>query len=200
MLYPSRWRGQFKSPDDHENWCQCWGEELDERNVTFDEVKQGLARCIEFYDWPPSFPEFMKACRPSVHAEAAFYEAIKQMQMREKGLDQWSSPIVYWAAIILGRDLMNHGYAQIRIRWECALNEASRDIKEGKRPNEVPPRLDRLPEPHKPRQKGMSEAARQEMMRIQEILELEPKWQRGNKHTGEPDLGSDQSFEKHRAA
>src|SRR5690606_34366433 len=122
MLYPSRWRGQFKSPDDHEHWCQCWAEALDERNVTFDEVKQGLARCIEFYNWPPSFPEFMKACRPSVNAEVAFYEAIKQMQLREKGLDQWSSPIVYWAAMILGRDLMNHGYGQIRIRWECALN------------------------------------------------------------------------------
>lgn len=178
-LYPTKWKMQFKSALDLENWHQCWGEELDGFGVTFTEATEGLKKIIRVHrDWPPTFPQFLEACRPSVDPEAAFYEAVKQMQLREKGRDEWSSPVVYWAAVILGRDLMSYSYSQVKVRWEYALEEAKNDISEGKRSNEVPPRLKRLTEPQKPVRQGMSEVAEREFAKTKEIFNTKPKWQR----------------------
>jgi len=145
LLYPKRWKDQFDSPSRVDLSKQCWGEELDEQGITFDEVKQGLKRCISMYDWPPSFPEFIKACRPSIDYERAFLEAIEQMRLRDNGKDQWSNPAIYWAAVKLGSDLKNNPYQSIKTRWKEALDKSVDEVKSGVLPSTIPPRLTALP-------------------------------------------------------
>lgn len=149
LLYPKRWRDQFESPNQMESWRQCWGEELDEQGITFDEVKQGLKRCITMYDWPPSFPEFIKACRPSLDYERAFLEAVEQMRLRDGGKDRWSNPAIFWAAVKLGSDLKNHPYQSIKVRWKEALDKAIEEVISGVLASSIPPRLTALPSPGK---------------------------------------------------
>lgn len=175
MLYPQRWRAQFKSAQDHENWCQCWGEELDDRGVTFDEVKRGLNHCIELYDWPPSFPEFLKACRPSLDYEQAFYEAVEQMHRRKEGKDRWSNPAIYWAAVKLGGDIMGAVYVNVKSRWKATLDEAIKNVETGISPREVPKRPVLLE--HKP-STIKSPVALAELEKIKAILETKPRWKR----------------------
>lgn len=175
LLYPKRWETQFDSVEHLEAWKQCWGEELDERGVTFDEVKRGLARCIELYDWPPSFPEFLKACRPALDYEVAFYEATEQMKLRADGNDRWSNPAIYWAAVKLGVD-MNTAYCNIKKRWQKALDEANENIATGVLPKAVPVRKLALPAP--PKSKSMSPVALAELEKMKAILGTKPKWQR----------------------
>lgn len=149
LLYPKRWKDQFASPSHVESWKQCWGEELDEMGITFEEVRVGLKRCITMYDWPPSFPEFIKACRPSIDYERAFLEAIEQMRLRDNGKDQWSNPVIYWAAVKLGSDLKNNPYQSIKTRWKEALDKSVEEVRSGVLPSTIPPRLTALPSPGK---------------------------------------------------
>ena len=52
--------------------------------------------------WPPTLPEFCALCRPpaqTVNHEAAFYEAIRGIEHRQRGeVGQWSNRAIYWAA------------------------------------------------------------------------------------------------------
>jgi hypothetical protein len=149
FFYPKRWRDQFESPAHIDLLKQCWGEELDDQGITFEEVKHGLKRCITMYDWPPSFPEFIKACRPSMDYERAFLEAAEQMRLRDNGKDQWSNPAIYWAATKLGGDLKNHPYQSIKVRWKEALDKAIEEVSSGILSSSVPSRLTALPSPGK---------------------------------------------------
>ncbi|SDX53332.1 hypothetical protein SAMN05216333_11210 [Nitrosomonas oligotropha] len=149
LLYPKRWKDQFASPSHVESWKQCWGEELDEMGITFEEVRVGLKRCITMYDWPPSFPEFIKSCRPSLDYERAFIEATEQMALRKTGKDRWSNPAIFWAAVKLGGDLTNFPYLAIKGRWKSALDKATEDIRNGDLSPEIPPRIKALPAPGK---------------------------------------------------
>lgn len=176
LLYPKRWEAQFDSKEHLEAWKECWGEELDERNVTFDEVKRGLARCIELYDWPPSFPEFLKACRPALDYEAAFHEAVEQMQRRREGKDRWSNPAIFWAAAKLGGDIMGALYVNVKSRWKAALDEAIHNVATGIAPREVPTRKAALPPP--PSSKNMSPVALAELEKMKAIMNTKPKWKR----------------------
>ena len=174
MLYPRRWEDQFKSNESMQDWAICWAEELAERGITFDEVKRGLARCIDLYDWPPSFPEFLKACRPALDYEVAFYEVVEQMKLRADGNDRWSNPAIYWAAVKLGGD-MNTVYSNVKKRWQKALDEANENIATGVLPKAVPARKLALPAPQK--SKNMSPVALAELEKMKAILGTKPKWQ-----------------------
>ncbi|MBV6447265.1 replication protein P [Nitrosomonas sp.] len=168
LLYPKRWRDQFESPGQMESWRQCWGEELDEQGITFEEVKQGLKRCITMYDWPPSFPEFIKACRPSIDYERAFLEAVEQMRLRDNSKDRWSNPAIYWAAVKLGSDLKNNPYQSIKVRWKEALDKTIEEVRSGIFPSTIPPRLTALPSPG--RSSVSQEEAKKRFAEIHEIL------------------------------
>lgn len=175
MLYPKRWSEQFKTNDELADWKICWAEELAERGVTFDEVKRGLARCIELYDWPPSFPEFLKACRPALDYEAAFHEAVEQMQCRREGKDRWSNPAIYWAAAKLGGDIMNTVYLNVKKRWQVALDEAIHNVATGISPREVPKRPVLVE--HK-RSNIKFPVAIAEIAKMYAILNTKSKWRR----------------------
>lgn len=146
-LYPHRWRSAFANQHAIANWRQAWAEGFAEESMTMAEIKRGIAECRRLFDWPPSFAEFVKACRPALDYERAFIEAIEQMSMRETGGDEWITPAVYWAAVKLGGDLCAFPYAAIKGRWKAALDDAIDGIRTGKLPAAVPPRREALPSP-----------------------------------------------------
>ena len=147
--YPNRWRAAFGNDAAIANWREAWAEAFAEERITPDEIKRGIVECRKRHDWPPSLPEFLRACRPPLDHEASFAEAVKQMRLRhEDGTDQWSSPAIYWAAVKIGDfDLRSMPYQSLKGKWEKALADAMAAIKSGARPNEVPPHRIALPAP-----------------------------------------------------
>jgi len=173
--YPHKFRSAFANAQAIQNWREAWAEAFDEERLTLAEVKTGIVTCRKLYDWPPSLPEFLKACRPSIDAERAFFEAVEQMRLREFGKDAWSSAAVYWAAVSLGADLRNHPYQSISKRWAASLDMAGKKIKSGELPNEVPARLEALPAPG--RQSVSAEQAKENLSRIRSMLQGSPMLQ-----------------------
>ncbi len=148
-LYPNRWRAAFANQQAIENWRIAWAEGLAEEGITFSEIKRGLVECRRRFDWPPSFAEFLKACRPAPDYEVAFIEAVEQMRLREQGLDRWSSPAIYWAAARIGNwDLRSSSYQAIAKRWQAELDVALEEQRAGRLP-EIPPARPTLPAPGK---------------------------------------------------
>lgn len=119
----------------------AWSEDL--AGYTSDELKRGLEYC-KTQQWPPTLPEFMTACRPVRDAKTEWAEACEQMRIRleGKGLDVWSRPQVYWAAVSIGwYDLNSTSWDQIRTRWINALTNSRQD--------DIPEYLAALPAPGK---------------------------------------------------
>jgi len=166
--YPHKWRSAFANAQAIQNWREAWAEAFDEEVLTLDEIRAGIVTCRKLYDWPPSLPEFLKACRPAIDAERAFIEATEQMRLRDAGKDCWSSPVVYWAAVSLGQDLRNNHYGAISKRWAAALDWAGKRIKSGEFPNQVPPRREALPAPG--RQSVDAEQAAANIAKLHEML------------------------------
>lgn len=61
-MYTSRWRSSFPSIEAIENWKAAWSDAFIERRLSPEQIKRGLANCLDLYDWPPSLAEFIKAC------------------------------------------------------------------------------------------------------------------------------------------
>lgn len=101
---------------------QLWSEEMGK--LSSDDLKRGYAALMA-RDWPPSLPEFVKMCKPSVDPTVAYYEAVNGMQARERGeKGQWSHPAIFWAAVqISAFDLKNQSYSQLKTRWEKTLQD-----------------------------------------------------------------------------
>lgn len=98
-----------------------WADEMGK--LSNDELKRGYAALMK-RDWPPSLPEYVKMCKPSIDPTVAYYEAIAGVQARSKGeMGKWSSPAIFWAAVPLSFDLGQQTYSQIKTRWEKALAE-----------------------------------------------------------------------------
>lgn len=122
--YPNRWRASFPSETSIQNWRESWAEAFVKKQITLEEIKRGISGCQDLYDWPPSLPEFLKACRPPINPEASFAEAVKQLQLRKEGNDTWSHPAIYWASQSIGTfDMLNLPWAVIKGRWTKALAE-----------------------------------------------------------------------------
>lgn len=106
---------------------QAWAEDL--HGYTAEELKRGLEWCRS-KEWPPTLPEFMAACRPKADPKIEWAEAVEQMRIRleGRGLDNWSRPQVYWAAVAIGwYDLNNTSWDTIRPRWIAAITKAKGD-------------------------------------------------------------------------
>lgn len=140
--YPNRWRAAFAGEGAIQNWREAWAEAFVEEGLAPEEIKTGLANCRRLYDWPPSLPEFIKACRPPLDYEAAFYEAVVQIRARENGGDKWSNPAIYYAAIRIGHfDLTGQTYQSLKGRWVSAVDNAAHEIRTGRLANEIPAAL-----------------------------------------------------------
>lgn len=164
-LYPHRWRSAFASEQAIANWRESWAESFAEEGITLQEIKAGLKACRTKFAWPPSFAEFMSACRQPIDFEAAFCEACEQLRQRESGNDKWSHPAIYWAAVTVGHfDMRNATWGGIKARWTAVL-QAELDKREWP---EVPPRLEALPAPGK--SSVPQEEAQRRIAEIQKML------------------------------
>lgn len=99
-----------------------WAEEMGK--LSTEELKRGFSALMT-RDWPPSLPEYVKMCKPTIDPLVAYYEAVNGTQAREKGeKGSWSHPAIFWAAVqVSAYDLKHSSYSQIKVRWEKALHE-----------------------------------------------------------------------------
>lgn len=120
----------------------AWNQKL--HGFTPEEIRRGLQSCLA-HDWPPTLPEFIRMCRPTVSAEAAYHEAVAGMTARSQGLcGEWSHPGIYWAAVrVTSHDLLSMGWQAIRARWEAAY----RDVMSKGKWDPVPDPAPALPAP-----------------------------------------------------
>lgn len=122
-MYPNKWGLAF--PDDKaiKAWEETWIEAFDREGITPHDVGLGVQNCLRMFDWPPSLPEFLRACRPHLEADVAFFEAIREMRKRSQGEDgQFSHPAIYHAAVMIGQyDLLNGNYQTLGSRWKAVL-------------------------------------------------------------------------------
>lgn len=150
-LYPQKWASHFRTAEKVAVWERTWAESFAEDGVTGDEVRVALKalRCgPAASDWPPSYPEFIRACRPPLDYEATFAEAAEQLALRHRdGSDSWSSPAVFWAATRIGGDVRALPYPVMKGRWIAALDVAVRKVRAGELPAEVPAAALALPAP-----------------------------------------------------
>lgn len=124
--YGGRWLKDFPDMQSIENWKAAWAEAFDEENLTPADVAEGLRACRRMSpDWPPSVGEFIRACRPALEPEVAFYSAVAGMAARHNGEQgHWPHPAIFWAAVETGaHDIQHCSYATMKARWERALNE-----------------------------------------------------------------------------
>ncbi|MBV2180910.1 MAG: hypothetical protein KUL86_06695 [Castellaniella sp.] len=146
-MYPNKWRANFRDEQAIDDWKAAWAEAFDEDGITPHDVADGIKNCRRMYDWPPSLPEFLRACRPSLDPEIAFHEAVKGLTARRKGeMGEWSHPAIFYAAVEVGQyDMLNSAYGTMRARWEKALDK---QMAKGQW-NEIPAPALALPEPRK---------------------------------------------------
>jgi hypothetical protein len=155
-LYPHRWRSAFANEQAIINWRESWAEGLAEEGITLPEVKCGIDACRRDFAWPPSFAEFLSACRPAIDPESAYAEAVEQLRLREHGEDKWTHRAIYWAASEIGSwDLRQSTWGGIKARWTAVLRDklADRDL-----PDIPPPRV-ALPAP------GKTEVSREDALK-----------------------------------
>lgn len=123
--YPNKWRVNFRDEQAIEDWRQAWAEAFDDEGVMPNDVALGIKNCRRMYDWPPSLPEFLRACRPNLEPDVAFFEAVRGMESRSKGeAGVWTHPAIYHAAVMVGQyEVRTQSYQQLKSRWEKALAE-----------------------------------------------------------------------------
>lgn len=174
FMYPRKWSSQFTNEHLANDFKTAWAEEFEEANFTFHDAK----KAIEYFkakmspsgdNWPPSCLEFINSVK-SIDYEAAFFEAVEQMRLREKGLDKWSHCAVYCSAVKLGGDINNFPYQSIKTRWKIALDDSRSKIESGELPNVVPERLQALPSPEKAHTTPKTEGLRM-LAEMKKVLE-----------------------------
>ena len=98
-----------------------WAQEMSK--LTNEELKRGVDSLVN-RDWPPTLPEFVKLCKPSVDPTVAYYEAVYGLAEREKGKKgTWSHPAIFWAATKLSFEMRSQTYSSVKGRWEKALSD-----------------------------------------------------------------------------
>ena len=156
-MYPGQWSRLFPDAVSITNWEEAWAAAFAKEGLTPRDITTGIDNSMGMYTWPPSLPEFLKACRPNLIPEVAFLEAARGMLDRSRGEPGvWTHPAIFWAAVRVGQhDVMNLGYAVIKTRWENAL----RDVLLARHWDDIPPVAVALPAP------GNTQADRDEAAR-----------------------------------
>jgi len=160
MMYGNKFADMWRDLDPNAV-KRAWAEDLN--GYSADEIKRGLEWC-KTQSWPPTLPDFMTSCRPVLDAKSEWAEACDQMRIRleGRGLDRWTRPQVYWAAVAIGAfDLNNTAWDSIGARWKAALATAKSDP--------IPEYRAALPAPGK--QTVTREQAKDRMSEIVKIVE-----------------------------
>lgn len=128
---------------------QQWAEDL--AGLTVEQIEAGFARRPAKF--PPDSKEFALLCNPPLDLEAQFHIAVKQMQLRKEGRDNWPNAALFYAATEIGSDLLSQPYVHLKRRWEAALYQAQEDIrlckKSAARPSSAVPESRHLAAPGK---------------------------------------------------
>lgn len=69
-MYPNRWNSAYPNEISINNWRSTWSEAFEQKGITPRHIRAGLDECLVLYNWPPSLPEFLKAClvtTPAIH-------------------------------------------------------------------------------------------------------------------------------------
>ena len=137
VKFADAWRGI-----DPDGVKRSWAEALGV--LSSDELVRGVNALVT-RDWPPTLPEFLKLCRPSVDPIAAYHEAAEQGALRERGEpDHWSSPAIYWAWVKVGRVAFAQvPYFGLKARWEAALSAEMAKADH----DPIPPQMKAVPAP-----------------------------------------------------
>lgn len=126
-----------------ENMKRVWCDAIRAEGLTREQLRRGLAAGHAF---PPSWPEFLAACRPAPDPAGAYQEALDGLAARARGeMGEWSHPAVYWAAIKLRAELQSQAYGYLKERWAAVL---ARQLARGEWAAIPPPRA-ALPAPGK---------------------------------------------------
>jgi Replication protein P len=62
-MYLRRWNDQFNSKQMIENWKNDWAKSFEQEKITQNMIANGINNCLKMYDYPPSLPQFLKACK-----------------------------------------------------------------------------------------------------------------------------------------
>lgn len=120
FAYGAKFADQWKDIDPA-GLKKHWAEKL--AGLKNEELKSGVQK-LDTLDWPPSLPQFIKLCKPTVDGMVAYYEALNGVEARKRGeKGVWSHPAIYWAAMPMSYDLSSQTYSQMKGRWERALEE-----------------------------------------------------------------------------
>lgn len=128
-LFPFRWLSAVGEWSPTSTAVAEWRATL--RGITARQLADGLDRLRRSgAAWPPSAPEFRALCLPAVPAEIeAFREAV--LAADRWGAHQWSHPVVYTAASIVGtwtlrtasaneaRSEFRKAFAAASARWQA---------------------------------------------------------------------------------
>lgn len=79
-LYHGRWRSNFPTAESIQNWQQAWAEAFSEDRITPEMIKRGLENCRDMYDFPPTLPQFLKACREPSKNEMRHRQQTAQLE------------------------------------------------------------------------------------------------------------------------
>lgn len=119
MLFGNLFAQQWENVDP-EKMQIFWSEKM--YGLTNDEIRRGV-NAMRKLAWPPTLPQFLELCRPSIDETVAYYEAVHGMERRRAGeMGEWSHPAIFWAAAKMTHDLLNQPYSSIRSRWEKELS------------------------------------------------------------------------------
>lgn len=61
--YMARWKSHFVDEHSVNHWRHEWSEGMNRAQITRHQADQAVQVCIDFYPWPPSLSEFIKACK-----------------------------------------------------------------------------------------------------------------------------------------
>ncbi len=100
-MYPKHWRAQFegKTPEatdqNVKNWTEAWASAFESRSIAPRMIARALENCMDMYEWPPSLPQFIKACTTPARNEqvtppeapALTYEAKFNPELAAKAVD-----------------------------------------------------------------------------------------------------------------
>lgn len=161
--YGTMWADRY-GPFPRERVMATWAADL--ADMSRDELARGVTACLD-RPYPPTLPEFRALCRPPIDQETAHAEAVLQLTARQAGLDRWSSPVVFWAAVRIGSHDMLGGLVSAKSkRWAEALRQAAEEQRCRVLPP-IPPARPALPAPTEACSPEIAESA---LRRAREML------------------------------
>lgn len=173
LMYGAKFLDQWRGLD-LDKVRALWAKELS--GFTVDEIAAGVAACRS-KDWPPTLPEFMKACRPPLDPGLSWLQAQACARERDRGEVGFTDARLFEAFRRMAFEVRRGDYsAQIAELWAATLKHVDADIAAGQR-FEITEPAKALPEP--------APTSREEAQR--RIAELRLRFGRDGRVEREPD-------------